>query len=67
MDEKELCRHVRAIDKLVHELDLPVDVVDQSYREILSDLQKSTNAKAFLPMLVSRSLKNRLRCQKEQQ
>jgi hypothetical protein len=65
MDERELGRHVRAIDKLVHELNLPADVVNQSYREILADLQKNANVKAFLPMLVSRSLKDRLSCQEE--
>ena len=65
MDERELGQHVRAIDKLVHELDLPADVVDQSYREILADLQQHANVKAFLPMLVSRSLKDRLSSQEE--
>jgi len=65
MDEKELGQHVRAIDKLVHELDLPADVVNQSYREILANLQKIANVKAFLPVLVSRSLKDRLSCQEQ--
>ena len=32
MDEKEYCQHIRAIDKLVHELGVPAEVVHQSYQ-----------------------------------
>jgi hypothetical protein len=60
MDEKEQIQHVHAIDKLVHELKLPAEVVNQSYREILAELQKDARVKAFLPVLVSRSVKERL-------
>ena len=60
MDETEKGQHVRAIDKLVHELKLPAEVVNQSYREILSDLQKDARVKTFLPVLVSRCVKERL-------
>ena len=61
MDEKEQIQHVHAIDKLVHELKLPADIVNQSYREVLADLQKDARVKIFLPVLVSRSVKERLK------
>ena len=60
MDEKEYCQHIRVIDKLVHELGVPAEVVHQSYQEILTDLRKDIKGSAFLPVLVSRCVKGRL-------
>jgi len=53
-------QHVRAIDKLVYELEMPAEVVNRSYREVLEELKKDIKVKAFLPLLVSRSVKERL-------
>lgn len=52
--------HVRAIDRLVNELGMPAEEVNRSYREVLEDLQKEIKVKAFLPILVSRVVKQRL-------
>jgi len=54
-------QHVRAIDKLVRELGVPAEEVSRSYREILEELRKNARVKAFLPVLVSRGVKERLR------
>lgn len=54
-------QHVYAIDRLVNELGLPAEEVSRSYREILDELQKEAKVKAFLPILVSRGVKERLR------
>jgi hypothetical protein len=53
-------QHVRAIDRLIHELRMPAEVVNRSYREVLEELKKDIKGKAFLPILVSRSVKERL-------
>jgi Protein of unknown function (DUF3562) len=53
-------QHVRAIDRLVHELGMPAEVVNRSYREVLEELEKNIKVKTFLPILVSRSVKERL-------
>jgi hypothetical protein len=53
-------QHVRAIDKLVYELEMPAEVVNRSYREVLEELKKDIKVKSFLPLLVSRSVKERL-------
>jgi uncharacterized protein (DUF2126 family) len=60
MDEQECCLHIRAIDKLAHELGVPAEVVNQSYQETLADLRKDIKMSAFLPVLVSRCVKGRL-------
>ncbi len=52
--------HVRAIDSLVNELGIPAEVVNKSYREVLEELKKDIKMKAFLPILVSRVVKQRL-------
>lgn len=57
---KENDQHVRAIDRLVHELGMPAEVVNRSYREVLEELNKNITVKAFLPLLVSRDVKERL-------
>lgn len=53
-------QHVRAIDRLVHELGMPAEVVNRSYREVLQELKKDVKVKAFLPILVSKGVKERL-------
>jgi hypothetical protein len=57
---KEHDQHARAIQKLVQELGVPVEEVNRSYREILDELKKDAKVKAFLPILVSRIVKERL-------
>ncbi len=52
--------HVHAIDKLVHELGIPAEEVNRSYREVLDDLKKDVKAKATLPILASIGVKRRL-------
>lgn len=52
--------HVRAIDRLVSELGMPAEEINQSYREVLEELKKEIKVKAFLPILVSRVVKGRL-------
>jgi hypothetical protein len=53
-------QHVRAIDRLVQELGIPAEEVNKSYREILDELKKNAKGGAFLPILVSRVVKERL-------
>lgn len=60
-DEKEYGQHARAIQNLAQELGVPVEEVNRSYREILEVLKKEAKVKAFLPIIVSRIVKERLR------
>ena len=60
-DEKEYGQHERAIQKLVQELGVPVEEVNRSYHEILELLKKEAKVRAFLPVIVSRLVKERLR------
>ena len=60
-DEKEHGQHARAIQKLARELGVPVEEVNRSYREILEVLKKDAKIRVFLPILVSRIVKERLR------
>lgn len=60
--DKDNDQHVFAIDKLVHELRLPAEEVNRSYREILEDLlKKDVPVSPLLPLLVSIGVKNRLK------
>jgi hypothetical protein len=52
--------HVHAIDKLVQELGIPAEEVNRSYREVLDELKKDVNVTAFLPVLASIGVKERL-------
>jgi hypothetical protein len=52
--------HVRAIDGLVNELGISAEEVNKSYREVLAELNKEIKVKNFLPILVSRVVKQRL-------
>lgn len=58
--DKNNDQHVFAIDRLVHELGIPAEEVNGSYREILEELKSDVSAKAFLPILVSMEVKERL-------
>jgi Protein of unknown function (DUF3562) len=60
-DNKETDQHARAIERLARELALSPDEVKRSYTEILAALRKEAKIMAFLPVLVSRSVKERLR------
>jgi len=59
-DEKEYGQHERAIQKLVKELGVPAEEVNRSYREILNVLKKDAKVRVFLPVLVSRIVKERI-------
>jgi hypothetical protein len=52
--------HVRAIDRLVHELGVPADEINRIYREHLEEMKKDITVKTFLPILVSIAVKDRL-------
>ena len=58
--EKDNDQHVFAIDRLVHELGIPAEEVNKSYREILEEIKNDVSVKAFLPILVSICVKQRL-------
>jgi hypothetical protein len=58
--DKDNDLHVHAIDKLVHELGIPAEEVNRSYREVLDELKKDVRAKVFLPVLASIGVKERL-------
>jgi hypothetical protein len=58
--DKDNDQHVFAIDRLVHELRMPAEEVNRSYREILEELKKDVSTRAFLPILVSMGVKERL-------
>ena len=59
-DEKDHGQHVRAIQKLAQELGIPVEEVSGLYREILEVLKKDAKVRVFLPIIVSRIVKERL-------
>ena len=52
--------HVRAIDRLVYELGVPSEEVNRIYREHLEEMKKDITVRAFLPVLVSSAVKERL-------
>ncbi len=57
--DKDNEQHVRAIDRLVSELGVSAEEVNTSYREVLEELKKDIKVHAFLPILVSRVVKQR--------
>ena len=59
LQEHEL--HARNIERLAQELNLPAPDVQRSYNEVLNDLKRDATIKTFLPVLVSRNVKERLR------
>jgi hypothetical protein len=60
-DEKEDDQHAHAIQKLAQELHMSAEEIRPSYMGILAALKKDAKIKAFLPVLVSRSVKAQLR------
>jgi histone H3/H4 len=52
--------HIHAIDRLVHELGISAEEVNRTYRELLEEQKKDITVKAFLPILVSSAVKERL-------
>jgi hypothetical protein len=58
--DKDNDQHVFAIDRLVHELGMPAEDVNRIYREILDEMKEDVSARAFLPILVSMGVKERL-------
>jgi hypothetical protein len=59
--QQEQDQHARAIEKLVQELGVSAEEVRQSYQEILETFKKDAKVSTFLPVLVSRSVKERLK------
>ncbi len=59
-NEKERDQHARAIQRLAQELDFPAEEIARSYTEILEVLKKDATVRTFLPILVSRFVKERL-------
>ncbi len=53
-------QHTRAVDRLVLELRISAEEVNKAYREVLAELEKDIKVKAYLPILVSRVVKQRL-------
>ena len=58
--DKDNDLHIRAIDRLVHELGISAEEVNRTYRELLEELGKDSTVKSFLPILVSKCVKERL-------
>jgi len=61
IERQESAVHARAVERLAQELNLPVQEVQQSYTEVLNTLKRDATIKVFLPVLVSRCVKERLR------
>ena len=60
VDNKENDQHNHAIQKLAQELHMSPEEIRPSYMGTLAALRKDAKIKAFLPVLVSRSVKERL-------
>jgi len=58
--DKDNDQHIFAIDRLVHELGIPAEEVNSSYREILEELKKDVSKSTPLPIIVSLGVKKRL-------
>ena len=59
-DELEKNKHDSAIQKLTQELDVPAEEVRQLYEEVLGVYKEGATITDFLPILVSRSVKESL-------
>ncbi len=60
-DEKENDQHAHAIQKLAQELHMSPEEIRPAYMGILAALRKDAKIRVFLPLLVSRSVKEQLR------
>jgi hypothetical protein len=58
--DRENDKHLQAVDSLVHELRMPAEEVNRSYREVLEELKKTSAPSSFLPKLAISSVKLRL-------
>jgi hypothetical protein len=58
---EEQDQHARAIEKLIQELGVSAEEVRRSYQEILESMKRDAKVRTFLPVLVSRSVKERLK------
>jgi hypothetical protein len=59
--EKESDLHANAVQRLARELGLPVDVVQRTYGEVLEKLKEEAKIRTFLPIFVSRHVKEHFR------
>jgi uncharacterized protein (DUF2126 family) len=59
-DEKEDDQHAHAIQRLAQELHMSAEEIRPSYMGTLAVLKKNAKIRAFLPVLVSRSVKEQL-------
>ncbi|HXY62142.1 MAG TPA: DUF3562 domain-containing protein [Nitrospirota bacterium] len=59
-DDKEHDQHAHAIQKLAQELHMSAEEIRPSYMGVLATMKKDAKIKAFLPVLVSRSVKAQL-------
>jgi isopentenyldiphosphate isomerase len=50
-----------AVQKLAQELGLPAEVVQRTYEEVLEQMKKEATIRTFLPILVSRHVREQLR------
>jgi len=60
VQEKEHTRHSETIRKLAEELEVPIEEVKRSYDEILESF-KSATIKDYVPIFVSRCVRERLK------
>lgn len=58
---KEPDLHANVVQRLARELGLPVDVVQRTYEEVLEKLKDEARIKSFLPIFVSRHVKEHFR------
>jgi hypothetical protein len=60
-EESELRKHMNVIARLAEELCLPVAQIEPLYSEILAGLRSQARIRDYLPILVSKALKDLLR------
>jgi hypothetical protein len=58
---KESDLDAAAVQKLAQELSLPAEVVQRTYEEVLEQMKKEARIRAFLPIFVSRHVRDQLR------
>jgi hypothetical protein len=58
---KEPDLNANAVQRLAQELGLPVDAVQQTYEEVLEKMKKEATIRTFLPIFVSRHVREQLR------
>jgi len=60
-DDTEMQKHVNAILSLSTQMEMPVDMVSSLYSESLENYYSKASIKDFLPVLISRQVRQRLR------